>query len=93
MRFINWLTVQEVKVLGKELGLPHDLVDKVPADGLCQKTDEENLGFTYGVLDKYIREGICEDKSIQDRIDYLHRKNKFKIELMPVFEYEGKDKL
>ncbi len=79
------LTVQEVKAIGKELCLPDNLINKVPTDGLCHKTDEDNLGFTYKVLDRYIREGICEDATIKSRIDYLHEKNKFKLELMPAF--------
>lgn len=83
---LSSLTVQEVKAIGRELGLPDNLVNKVPADGLCQKTDEDNLGFSYEVLDKYIREGICEDKETKDKIDYLHEKNKFKLELMQVFQ-------
>lgn len=82
---LSSLTVQEVKAIGRELGLPNNLVNKVPADGLCQKTDEDNLGFSYEVLDRYIREGICEDKETKDKIDYLHEKNKFKLELMQVF--------
>ena len=80
------LTVQEVKALGRELGLPENLVDKTPSDGLCGSTDEQKLGFTYAVLDRYIREGICEDVSIRQRIDTLHRQNKFKLELIPTFE-------
>ena len=80
------LTVQEVKALGHELGLPENLVDKTPSDGLCGSTDEQKLGFTYAVLDRFIREGICEDVSIRQRIDTLHRQNKFKLELIPTFE-------
>lgn len=80
------LTVEEIKELGYELGLPVNLIEKVPADGLCEKTDEDNLGFTYEVLDRYIREGVCEDQDVKRRIDFLHNKNKFKLELMPVFE-------
>ena len=80
------LTVQEVKALGHELGLPKNLVDKAPSDGLCGNTDEQKLGFTYAVLDRYIREGICEDESVQQRIDSLHKQNKFKLELIPTFE-------
>lgn len=87
---LSCLTVQEVIAIGKELGLPKNLVEKIPTDGLCQKTDEDNLGFTYAVLDKYIREGVCENKDTKNRIDYLHNKNKFKLELMPVFHYENK---
>lgn len=84
---LSRLTVQEVKAIGKELGLPNNLVEKTPSDGLCQKTDEDNLGFTYEVLDKYIRTGVCDDTRAKERIDYLHEKNKFKLALMPVFEY------
>lgn len=81
------LTKTEVRLLGKELGLPAELVNKVPTDGLCGKTDEESFGFSYEVLDKYIRTGVCEDENVKARIDYLHEKNLFKQEPMPVFEY------
>lgn len=82
------LTVQEVKEIGRALGLPDMFVDKVPIDGLCGKTDEDNLGFTYATLDKYIREGVCEDEEIKAKIDRMHRINQFKLELMPIFPYE-----
>ena len=80
------LTVAEVKEIGRVLGLPAVLVDKVPIDGLCGKTDEENLGFTYAELDRYIREGVAPEPAKKERIDRLHRQNQFKLELMPVFE-------
>jgi len=83
---ISRLTVTEVKAIGRELGLPADLVDKVPIDGLCGKTDEENLGFTYAELDRYIREGIEPEESVKKRIDELHERNLFKLQLMPCFE-------
>lgn len=79
------LTVQEVKAIGALLGLPEDLVQKVPIDGLCGKTDEDNLGFTYATLDKYIREGIIEDEEIKAKIDRMHANNLFKLQLMPAF--------
>lgn len=82
------LTVAEVKEMGRFLGLPEVLVDKVPSDGLCGKTDEDNLGFTYAVLDKYIRTGVCEDPETKALIDDKHIKNKFKLELMPCFEFQ-----
>lgn len=82
------LTVQEMKQIGKLLGLPDVLVDKVPIDGLCGKTDEENLGFTYAELDKYIREGIIEDEEKKKNIDRRHKMNLFKLQLMPSFKPE-----
>ncbi len=85
---LSRLTVTEVKAIGRILGLPDELVDKVPVDGLCGKTDEENLGFSYEMLDRYIREGICEDPVIKEKIDSMHQKNQFKLELMPCFPHE-----
>ncbi|MBQ1535987.1 MAG: NAD(+) synthase [Ruminococcus sp.] len=83
---LSHLTVTEVKQIGKELGLPIDLVEKVPSDGLSGKTDEDNLGFTYAVLDKYIRTGVCEDEKTKALIDRKHEMNLFKLQLMPSFE-------
>ena len=80
------LCVREVKEIGRVLGLPDVLVDKVPIDGLCGKTDEDNLGFTYETLDKYIRDGIEPDAATKEKIDRLHRMNQFKLQLMPTFE-------
>lgn len=83
---LSHLTVTEVKEIGRVLGLPDVLVDKPPIDGLCGKTDEDNLGFTYAVLDKYIREGVIEDKAIKEIIDTKHKNNLFKLQLMPFFD-------
>ena len=80
------LTVQEVKEIGRLLDLPDVLVDKVPIDGLCGKTDEDNLGFTYAELDRYIRTGEIEDMAKKERIDTLHKRNLFKLQLMPSFK-------
>ncbi|MGC2872340.1 NAD(+) synthase [Ihubacter sp. rT4E-8] len=86
---LSKLTVQEVKAIGRELGLPEKLVEKTPIDGLSGLTDEENLGFTYAALDQYIRTGVCEDKEIREKIDLKRKQNKFKLELMPSFQYDG----
>lgn len=83
---LSHLTVTEVKQIGKVLGLPDVLVNKVPSDGLCGKTDEDNLGFTYAVLDEYIRTGKIEDQATKELIDRKHKANLFKLQLMPQFE-------
>jgi NAD+ synthase len=80
------LTVTEVKEIGRLLGLPEELVEKTPIDGLCGKTDEENLGFTYAELDRYIRTGEIDDPDKKALIDRKHKANLFKLELMPCFE-------
>lgn len=88
---LSRLTVAEVKAIGRELGLPEVLVEKVPIDGLCGKTDEDNLGFTYAVLDRYIREGVCDDPETKAKIDRKYASSRFKLELMPCFEYRPED--
>ena len=80
------LTVTEVKQIGYELGLPKELIEKTPIDGLCGKTDEENLGFTYAELDVYIRTGKIEDAAKKELIDKKHKANLFKLQLMPCFK-------
>lgn len=82
------LTVTEVKAIGRELGLPSELVDKTPTDGLCGKTDEDNLGFTYAELDAYIRDGIEPSEEVKAKIDSMHEKNLFKLQPMPSFVYQ-----
>lgn len=83
---LGGLTVQEVKAIGRELPLPKELVDKVPSDGLTDRTDEDNLGFTYAELDRYIREGVCENEAVKAKIDRLHALNEFKLKPIPLFE-------
>ena len=85
---MSFLTVHEVKEIGRLLGLPPELVDKVPIDGLCGKTDEDNLGFTYATLDRYIRTGEIENAETKEKIDRRHKANLFKLEFMPCFKPE-----
>lgn len=84
------ITVQEMKQIGRLLGLPDVLVDKTPIDGLCGKTDEDNLGFTYAELDRYIRTGEIDNEEHKQLIDRKHKMNLFKLQYMPVFEPEIK---
>ena len=83
---LSRLTVAEVKQIGLLLDLPAFLVEKIPIDGLCGKTDEENLGFLYSELDRYIRTGEIDDPKKKERIDRMHERNLFKLQLMPCFE-------
>jgi len=79
------LMVHEVKQIGHELSLPIKLVDKTPSDGLCGKTDEDNLGFTYDQLDTYIKAGSCGDEEVDRKIADMHKRNLHKLEPMPSF--------
>ena len=81
------LTVTEILQVGDALGLPYELVHKVPIDGLCGKSDEENLGFTYAQLDRYIKceETLEDNPKLKERIDTLHKNNLHKLLPMPKF--------
>ena len=85
---LSHLTVTEARAIGRVLGIPANLVDKVPIDGLCGKTDEDNLGFTYDTLDKYIRTGVCEDEETREKIDRMNKANRFKLEMFPTFDFK-----
>lgn len=82
---LGGLLTDEVVAIGDALGLPHDLVHKTPSDGLCGKTDEDNLGFTYDQLNAYIRTGSSGDEKIDEAIKDKHDKNLFKLQPIPVF--------
>lgn len=81
---LGGLTVTEVKEIGRYLGLPIELIEKVPSDGLCEKTDEDNLGFTYAELDNYLRTGEIENIEHKKKIDMLYLKNKFKLNMLHI---------
>ena len=79
------LTVREVLEIGDELGLPRHLVHKAPSDGMCGKTDEDNLGFTYNELDDFILGTGHVSEETLDKIGRLHKATRHKYEPMPTF--------
>ena len=79
------LTVREVLEIGDELGLPKHLVHKAPSDGMCGKTDEDNLGFTYEQLDDYILGTSTVDVEVVEKIERLHKATRHKYRPMPTF--------
>ena len=83
------LTVAEVKEVGRALGLPNEFVDKAPADGLSDKTDEDAFGFTYEQMDTLILTGFCDDDVIREKIERRHAANLFKLRPMPEFNPEN----
>ena len=86
------LTATEVIKIAEVLNLPENLVHKAPADGLTDKSDEDNFGFTYDFLDTYIRTGYYgNDTATAAKIDSMHNRNKFKLAPMPHFDYYPED--
>ena len=86
---ISSFTTAEIRAMGRVLGVPDILIEKVQSDGLSGMSDEDKLGFTYEVLDRYIRTGEIEDATAKERIDTLHERNLFKLRYMDSFKYEG----
>lgn len=82
-------TKTEVKELGEELGLPSKLIYKIPEDGMSNKSDEEKIGFSYEVLDKYIKTKEIDDLKIKEKIDRMHEANLHKLRLMPSYKKNG----
>lgn len=82
------LLVEEVLQVARALGLPPRLVDKTPSDGLSGKTDEDNLGFTYDALSRYIQAGSAADPEADEKIARLHAANLHKLRPMPSFSLE-----
>lgn len=76
-------TATEVKEIGIELGLPKNFIEKPPEDGLSGLTDEENLGFSYDVLDNFLLNGITPPYEIYKNIEQRHKRNLHKISPMP----------
>lgn len=85
---ISSFTTAEIRAMGRVLGVPDILIEKVPSDGLSGMSDEDKLGFTYEVLDRYIRTGEIKDATAKERIDTLHERNLFKLRYMDSFKYE-----
>lgn len=76
-------TATEVKEIGIELGLPKNFIEKPPEDGLSGLTDEENLGFSYDVLDNFLLNGITPPYEIYKNIEQRHKRNLHKISPIP----------
>ena len=83
---LRCLHVSEVVALGDLLGLPYDLVHKAPSDGMCGKTDEENMGITYHDVEVFSETGHAPN---EDKIKARHDVNLFKKTLInPPSPYE-----
>jgi len=79
------LTVTEVKTVGYELGLPAEFIEKIPIDGLCGKTDEEGLEFSYDELDRYINNNSDCEINNKAKIEKLHKQSEHKRNPIPSF--------
>ena len=71
--------VRDVYAIGDVLTeLPYELVHKAPGDGMSGKTDEDNMGFTYEVLDAYLLDWENPDYDTLRNIEERHKRNTHK---------------
>ena len=68
-------TVSEIFEIGDYLGLPYDLVHKTPSDGMSGKSDEENTGVPYRVIDDYLMYGIYPDQFYYEKMMAAYKRN------------------
>lgn len=77
---INKLTTEEVVAIGDYLGLPSSLTHKAPSDGMCGKTDEDNLGFTYHEVNELARKNVKGANA--EKILAKYKANLFKVKII-----------
>ena len=82
---LGGLTVREVLEIGDDLGLPEYLVHKTPSDGMCGKSDEENMGIKYEDIDNWLLCTGTVDKETRDKILKMHAATRHKFYRMPMF--------
>lgn len=86
MPIVNILKT-DVFEIAKELGVPREIIEKKPSAGLWKgQTDESEMGFTYEVLDSYIRGESTPDEKTKERIDRMHKNSAHKRVMAPHFE-------
>ncbi len=81
------LTVEEVIAIGEELKVPHEVLYRVPSDGLSNQTDEDKLGVKYSDIAKYMKDPKSVPKEIGTKIEKLHNNNQHKFNI-PTYKKE-----
>ena len=82
------LVKSQVKELASFLGIPQSIIDKSPSAGLWEgQTDEDELGFSYAELDRYLLTGEA-DHRLREQIDSRIGANKHKHLSPPVPEFQ-----
>ena len=75
-------TVEEVILLGKAIGVPDDIVNKIPDDGLSGLSDEDKLGVKYAeIADVIENNGQNVSEAAKKKIEALHNNNLHKFHI------------
>lgn len=86
MPIVNFLKT-DIYEIAKELGVPSDVINKKPSAGLwVGQSDEDEMGFTYDILDSYIKGEKVPEENIKNRIDKMHKNSAHKRSMAPQFK-------
>jgi NAD+ synthase len=83
---IGHLLKSEVRALARELNVPDAIIERTPSAGLCLgQSDEEEMGFTYTDLERYLEEGPQSvSPALAMKIERLVRTSEHKRNLPPI---------
>lgn len=80
---------KDIWKMAEYLNIPKEIIDKTPTAGLWEnQTDEEEMGFGYDILDRYILEGKGPEE-ITCKIDKMHKRSQHKRNFPPIFIPKG----
>ena len=86
MPLANFLK-RDIRNLARALEIPACIIDKAPSAGLYEgQTDENDMGFTYDVLDEYLASGKIDNIQARERIENMRRKSEHKRKPVPIFK-------
>ena len=77
--------------MARELGVPQPVIDKAPTAGLwVGQTDEDEMGFSYDTLERYLTEGASAVPApVAARIERLRAGSAHKRALPPIAKTEA----
>lgn len=83
---IGNLLKSEVRMLARELNVPSTIIERTPSAGLWMgQSDEEEMGFTYAELERYLEDGPqAVSPALAMRIERLTRSSEHKRALPPI---------
>jgi len=83
---IGHLVKSEVRAIARDLNIPQTIIDRTPSAGLwLGQTDEEEMGFTYADLERYLEDGPqAVSPALAMRIERLMRISEHKRQMPPI---------
>jgi NAD+ synthase len=81
---LGGLTKHEVREVARALGVPQAVIDRPPSAGLWEgQTDEDEMGFTYAELDRYLLTGEAPD-DLRQKFEARHAAAQHKMAMPPI---------